>query len=360
LASLVDVREVEDDLRLLAREAGCAYSTDWEKAVASESTDVVAVCTSNEWHADMAITALAHGKHVLVEKPLANTLADAAKIVAEARTAGRFLKTGLNYRWREPIRRALGYLQEGMIGGLLHLRAEIGHSQFLDPAKRRSWYFNQALGGRGALLDLGVHMVDLARLALAIDHDALESVMAWTVAGRVLHPTTHEQLTAVTQVEEEGTAIFRSRKGCHFQLHASWVEPRKFLGARIEFTGERGRIETDLTAGTTRLVRRWHGLLLEDTTSFEPLDPDPSWIAELVALRDAILEGKPLEGDGADGLEAQRLVFAAYASAMAGGHPVRLEGFAADLVGKVDSRPYAPADRIMNRSEPGFSGEVVR
>ena len=327
LAKLVDVPEFKDDLQCLARQSKCAFTTDWQKAVTSRATDVVIICTPNHLHAEMAIEALGHGKHVLLEKPLANTLEDATKIVAERRSVSSVLKVGFNYRYRDPIKRALEYLRSGVIGRLLSLRAVIGHSQFLEPLRERSWFVDPTLGGRGALLDLGVHMLDLARLALSIDHDEFESVVARTCVGRVFNPTADTTPADRSQVDEEACAIFRSRAGRNFILNASWVELRKFLGARIEFIGDDGRIEADLTTHTTRLVRRGHGMLREELTAFDAVSPDPSWAAELVELRDSILYGRPLEGNGEDGLAAQRLVFAAYASAQAGGYPVQLEDF---------------------------------
>jgi predicted dehydrogenase len=120
-------------------------------------------------------------------------------------------------------------------------------------------------------------------------------------------------------------------------LHASWVEARPFLGARIELIGDRGRIEIDLGVRATRLVKRDGSRVTESTTEFDYVDPDPSWAREMELFRNMI---DPPAGDGLPAnspLTAHRLAFAAYESARAGGLPVALAGTAAAESPAVDA-----------------------
>lgn len=155
---------------------------------------------------------------------------------------------------------------------------------------------------------------------LALHDDEFHTVVGHTVTGRVIRPGGTGSV-----IEEECAAIFRSSEGRLFSLHASWVDHRAFTGGRFEILGDGGRIEVDLAAQSTRLVRHKTGTLCEDVVQFEYTDPDPCWAAEIQAFMEAIQKGKPLEGDGEAGLRAQQMVFAAYESARKGGQPVRLD-----------------------------------
>ena len=117
-------------------------------------------------------------------------------------------------------------------------------------------------------------------------------------------------------------AVFRTRQGRLFSLHASWRDFRNYLGLRFEVLGSRGRVEVDLTTRKATSVTYRDGQLFEDETLFELVEPDPSWAAELEAFRDAIFSEERLDGDGAAGLAAQRFVAGAYESARLGGQPV--------------------------------------
>jgi predicted dehydrogenase len=315
---LVDTPCQNETLSVLANNCQCSHSTDWEVAVANPRTDVVVICTPNEHHAEMAIEALGRGKHVLLEKPLADNLEDGAKIAAEAANSGRLLKVGFNYRHRQPIAKAFAELRAGTIGTLTGIRAVIGHSQFLHAHGAKSWFM---AGARGALHDLGIHMLDLALQAISIDGDEFELVTAQT--------TNRGLLMKDASIDEETSAIFKTRAGRQLNLQASWIESRKFLGARLELLGELGRIEADLTTRTTRVVRSFYGMHLDAVTSFEFMDPDPSWTAELIEFGTAIRQKKRVEVSAADAFQAELLVFAAYKSAESGGTPVAIAEFVA-------------------------------
>lgn len=317
LVHLADVPEALSPLKELAVRYDCAYSTEWEDAISDERVDAVLVCTPNSRHVEMAMGALMRGKHVLVEKPLANSVSEAAELVAEAALGGLILKTGFNYPFRAPIQQGFAHLFNGEIGTLLGFRGVISHSQFVGENGRNQWFCQPALAGHGAWLDLGIHLVDLAQLAISADGDEFSTVSAQISDGRLIRAEEGH-----SHLEEECIAVYRTRANRLVSLHASWVEARPFLGASIELIGDSGRIVIDLGNRTTKLVQRRAGRVTESVQEFPYVDPDPSWTLELTAFRDMILADSGNNSVGELGLNVQRIAFAAYDSARSNGQTI--------------------------------------
>jgi len=140
--------------------------TDWTRLIARDDVDIVDICTPGDTHAEMAIAALAAGKHVLCEKPLANSVAEAEAMAAAARQAaarGVRAMCGFTYR-RVPAARLMAELVAGgAIGTLRHVRASYLQDWLIDPAAPMSWRLERQRAGSGALGDIGAHAIDLAQ-----------------------------------------------------------------------------------------------------------------------------------------------------------------------------------------------------
>jgi predicted dehydrogenase len=293
----------------LASRHGCRWSRVWEDVLEDHGVDVVMVCTPNATHAEIAVQAMEAGKHVLVEKPLASSLIEAERMVEAARLTGKTLKTGFNYPFLAPIREVFRLLNEGAIGAVHTVRAQAGHSQFL--CEPESWFCDPEQAGGGVLLDLGVHLADLGRRILG----PFSLAVGMSTRGQAIR----------TGVEETGAALFRTTAGKIMTLHASWVECRPFLGVSLELLGLEGSLVMDLAGKSVHLRKRHGGACVEEHTRTFPGDNfDASWVDELVELRDAIREGRRVDGDGEDGVEALRMIFAVYESDRFGGLPVRI------------------------------------
>jgi predicted dehydrogenase len=316
LVQLSDIPLVATALQELAKKYGCDHATEWEAAIDDPRVDAVLICTPNSRHAEMAHAALKRGKHVLVEKPLANSMSDVAAMVAQAETAGLTLKAGFNYPFRAPIRKGFEHFFAGTIGKLLGMRAVISHSQFMSQTSHNQWFCQPGMAGHGAWLDLGIHVLDLAQWAISADGDEFTTVSAHSSAGRIF-PAVPGQ----TQLDEECVAVYRTRAGRIVTLQASWIDARPFLGARIELIGELGRVEIDLGGRATRLVQRTSGPVTESAEEFAYEDPDPSWTSELIVFRDRVLAGTDRQHRRSD-LKVHQLAFAAYDSAHANGQVV--------------------------------------
>ena len=143
-----------------------ATETDWRALIKRDDVHLVDVCTPGELHAEVAIAALEAGKHVLCEKPLANTEAEAeAMAAAAARAADRGVRsmTGFNYRRVPAVALARQLVADGRIGQVRHVRASYLQDWLVDPSFPLTWRLQRERAGSGALGDLGAHIVDLAQ-----------------------------------------------------------------------------------------------------------------------------------------------------------------------------------------------------
>jgi predicted dehydrogenase len=153
-----------DDLARFAKRWGWqTTSTDWRSAVADPAIDLVDIATPNHLHAEMSIAALAAGKHVACEKPLAGTLADARKMRDAARKAKK-QKTFVwfNYRRVPAVALARQLVGEGKLGTIHHVRAQY-LQDWGSAAVPLLWRFQKKFAGSGAHGDLNAHIIDMAR-----------------------------------------------------------------------------------------------------------------------------------------------------------------------------------------------------
>jgi predicted dehydrogenase len=140
-------------------------ATDWHEVVTRDDIDVVDICSPGDTHRDIAIAALAAGKHVLCEKPLANTLAEAGEMAAaaqEAQQRGVFSMAGFSYRRTPALALARDLVAQGRLGRIRHIRAQYLQDWIVDPQFPLVWRLQKDKAGSGALGDIGAHVVDLA------------------------------------------------------------------------------------------------------------------------------------------------------------------------------------------------------
>ncbi|MEV4756488.1 Gfo/Idh/MocA family oxidoreductase [Micromonospora sp. NPDC049559] len=142
------------------------YATDWREVVNRDDIDVIDVCTPGDSHAEITIAALAAGKHVLCEKPLANTVEEARAMVAAAATAqaaGVRAMCGFNYRRVPAVTLMRELVASGRLGVIRHVRAAYLQDWIVDPQFPLVWRLQKDRAGSGALGDIGAHIVDLTQ-----------------------------------------------------------------------------------------------------------------------------------------------------------------------------------------------------
>lgn len=132
--------------------------TDYRKLLEDKSIDVVHVCTPNASHADISIAAMEAGKHVMSEKPMAKTAADARRMVEAAKRTGKKLTVGYQSRYRSDSQHLKQLIQKGGLGEIYYARAHAIRRRAVP-----TWgvFLNEEQQGGGPLIDIGTHALDL-------------------------------------------------------------------------------------------------------------------------------------------------------------------------------------------------------
>jgi predicted dehydrogenase len=279
----------------LAGKHGARHTVHWEDAVTDTRVDVVAICTSNKFHAPVAVAALQAGKHVLCEKPMGRNAHESALIAGAARASGRVLKVGFTLRFHPALRHAHELCASGDMGRLFFVNAIYGHGG--RPGYEKEWRGNAEIAGGGELLDQGVHLLDLSRWFLG---------ELKLVAG-----LTPRFFWEVAPLEDNAFALLSGPGREVASLHTSWTLWKnrfsfEVLGsdgyARVEGLGGSYGVES-LTVGRRRAEG---GPPDETVTTYDA--PDSSWEADWQDLVSSIEEGREPEVDADGGLAVMQLV----------------------------------------------------
>ena len=291
--------------RALAEQYGCEAAADWRDVVGREDVDVVVNAAINAVLEPVTVAALAAGKHVLCEKPLGRSSAEARRMVAAAAEHGRVLKTGFNHRFHPALLRTRELLAEEAVGDILTIRARYGHGS--RPGMEKEWRSSKQLCGGGELLDQGVHVIDLIRAFGGEVRNAYARVETkfWPI-----------------EVEDNAFAILGLEGGATCQFHVSWTNWRNVFS--FEIFGTRGYIAVNGLGGsygpeTLEFGRRREEGGRPDIETIEYPAEDNSWQEEWKDFRSAIADRRAPWGSGQDGYMANRVVEALYASSASGG-----------------------------------------
>ena len=218
-----------------------------ERLLAIDEVDAVYVATPNFLHAPLSAMALQAGKHVLQEKPLALSLEDAAPLTAAARAADTHFMLGMNQRFAAPVQRARQLVAAGRIGRPYHCKAYWRRRAGIPGIG--SWFTRKELSGGGALLDLGVHMLDDAFYVLGNFRPRSVSGAVYTeFGGRGLGEggwgrSAHSDRTF--DVEDFATAVIKLDGGATVLLDAAWALHLDRAGdMNVELHGADGTIDT--------------------------------------------------------------------------------------------------------------------
>ncbi len=302
---LVVVSAVQKDHAApLASRLGCEAAEGWESMVEREDLDALIVATPPHLHAPISIAAMRSGKHILCEKPLARTIAEGKAMVVTARETGRVLKCGFNHRHHPAFQQARRWFEEGRIGDPIFIRARYGIGG--RPGYEREWRANPEVVGGGQLMEQGIHVVDLARWFLG----EFSQVAAFVETN----------FWNIKPLEDNALALFRTASGATASIHSSLTQWKNLFS--FELYGRDGYTRVDGLGGGYGTEKVFFGKrdfaapFTEEVVEFR--GEDRSWHDEWQEFVAAVNEGREPLGNAADGLEAMRLVFAAYESARTG------------------------------------------
>lgn len=228
--------------------------TDWRTVIRRDDIDVVDICTPGNTHAEIATAALAAGKHVLVEKPMANTVAEAesmAEAAREARTRGVQAMVGFTYRRVPAVQLARRLVAEGRIGTVRQVRAQYLQDWLADEKSPLSWRLDKTLAGSGALGDIGAHAVDLTTFITGQRFAGVSGLLDTFVAERPvaafsdgLRGTAGDELGPVT-VDDTALGMARLESGAPVTLEATRYAWGRKNALRIEVSGTTGSLAFD-------------------------------------------------------------------------------------------------------------------
>lgn len=159
-------RTPEATAQAAAKLGWSSTATDWREVVERDDIDVVDVCTPGDSHAEIATAALGAGKHVLCEKPLANTVEQAeqmTQVAEEVAAGGVFSCVAFNYRRVPALALARQLVSAGRLGQVRHIRAQYLQDWIVDPTFPLVWRLQKDKAGSGALGDIAAHIIDLAQ-----------------------------------------------------------------------------------------------------------------------------------------------------------------------------------------------------
>jgi predicted dehydrogenase len=324
------------------RQGWPSIEIDWHALLVRDDIDLVDVCTPGDSHAEIAIAALAAGKHVLCEKPLANTVPEAEAMAAAAEGAARQgirSMVGFNYRRVPAIALARKLIADGRLGQIRHVRASYLQDWLTDPSFPLTWRLVAKHAGSGALGDLGAHIIDLAQYLTGEPITAVSGSTTTFVTERPAHGWVGYEPRGKVTVDD--AAVFTARIGGGTTL--ATFEATRFAAGRknalrIELNAERGSLAFDLerlnelefydgagdpqTAGFRRIVvtEPGHPYLSAWWPPGHVLGWDVTFSHEIADLVTAIAAGTDPQPSFADGLQVQRVLAAVQHSAASDGN----------------------------------------
>lgn len=318
--------------------------TDWRHLLDSPDVDLVDICTPGDTHAEMAIAALAAGKHVLCEKPLANTVAEAEAMTAAAEDAARrgvLAMVGFTYRRVPAVTLAKELVAEGRLGTIRHVRAQYLQDWIADEQAPLSWRLDKAKAGSGSLGDIGAHIVDLTQFITGERITGVSGLLETFVHERPvaagfsgLHGQAGTERGPVT-VDDAAVFMARFTGGAVGTFEATRFAWGRKNAIRIEINGSLGSLAFDFedmnvlhlfdatedarVAGFRRIVvtEPEHPYVGAWWPAGHGLGYEHGFVHQAVDLVRALAAGEQPRPSFADGLNVQRVLDAVERSAAA-------------------------------------------
>lgn len=322
-----------------------SVETDWRSLVARDDIDLIDICTPGSTHVEIAVAALRAGKHVLCEKPLANTVEEAeqmADAAAEAAARGVYAMVGFTYRRTPALSLARQLVADGRLGTIRHVRAQYLQDWLVDPDTPLSWRLDKAQAGSGALGDIGAHLVDAAHFLTGSTISSVSGVLQTFVDTRPVageHGTLGGSGSADAErgpVTVDDAAAFTARfdNGALGVFEATRFATGRKNAMRLEVSGSDGAIAFDFEE--MNLLQFYDATEPAETAGFrrivvtEPTHPyagawwppghglgyEHGFTHQVVDLVRAIAAGEQPSPSFADGLAVQRVLAAVEASAL--------------------------------------------
>jgi len=269
-AELVGVADLDPTV---AREIGeryrVPYYTDPDKIVSDAEVQLVSICTPTTTHAELGLRALECGKHVLVEKPMANSVAEAEELIRTAERCQLWLTVGFVERFNPAVQEVYKRVAAGEVGNVI-----LAHSRRVSRSPGR-------IGDVGVVKDLAIHDIDIINHLMGVMPETVSAV-----AGRIRHR--YEDYANINMLYADDRNAF---------VEANWLTPRRIRTLtvtgtegiiNVEYTRQQFTIENDLSIIQPFLV--YKEPLMEELGSFvrsvtDDVEPEITGVDGLNALR---------------------------------------------------------------------------
>jgi len=234
---LHSVADRSDELAAAAaRRLGFARSSnDWKRLIADPEIDVIDITTPNALHKEIAIAAIAAGKHVYCEKPLAPRASDAREMADAAEAAGLKTQVGFNYLCNPMLALARELIASGELGEIRTYRGIHAEDYMRDAAS--PFTFRHDAAGGGALADIGSHALATAEYLLG----SITRLMGDCVTVYDRRPDGHGGFRAV-EVDDVGRAFLRFANGASGSIESSWIATGRKMQHDFEIYGTKGAL----------------------------------------------------------------------------------------------------------------------
>ena len=303
-------RRNEDALREMQERFGIrAGYTDYRDMLDAGGIDAVSIVTPTDSHRRIALDAISENLHVLCDKPLALTAADAREMLDAAEKAGVVHSTNFNQRGNSTLGRIKRYVDAGYIGDLIHINIRWGQSMFDDARPDLlSWRGMSNMGG-GTVYEL-IHVFDAVRF-LGGEVSRVCALLRTSIPHRRFSDAPDG---IDVDAPDSSAFLLELQGGAYAVIHTSWVSrgtgPDGRSVVEFEVTGPKGRIKSDGR----------YGLLGADTEfgQFSELDPGDPYPQPYELFINAIRTGEPVETSFLDGVKAAEVADAAFLSAREG------------------------------------------
>lgn len=281
---------------------------DWKKLVARKDIDAIFVNTPNYLHEEMAVGAAENKKHVLVEKPITISVKAAENMIKAAKKNGAYLMVEQTQRF-DPIHQAAKkFIDSGKLGKINMIRGRIGHAgpEYWSEGKAH-WFYDRKKSGGGAMIDVGVHILDLVR---------------WFAGKKIIEVCAN--ITTIEKkvpVDDNGSVLMRFEDGSIGHFEASWTtRPYEVL----TFTyGQNGKLMTAIGSDKPILAKMAKvgkgedpNCLLEDIVP--EVGPGGGWENAVHYFIDCVEKKERPFVSGEEGKETIKVILAAYESAKEG------------------------------------------
>ena len=267
-------------VNLFAQEFNATYAADAEPLWADSTVQAAVIAVPNSLHLALTLAALRSGKDVLLEKPMAMNLQECEEIGQCVEATGQVLQVGFVHRYTEVGKYAKRLAKEGELGDIYLTQAFLMLQRNIPGLGK--WFTDRELSGGGALIDVGVHLIDLAMHVL--DFPPVELVAGQTFANFGVRMADYRydemwsgppDLSGKCNVEDAAQAFIRFQDGSVLDLHVAWAgnySHGKVPASLMSFTGTKGAASFELFGGECCQTSEQNGALVEQTIALEDND----------------------------------------------------------------------------------------